>query len=141
MFGELWLTNCSGRCAWVQLQVFLVWAMVFQARRQPEDSTLSQFTYSSSQCLSFQKHGMTCFSVMSPFSTSSSPSSLGIQPWLGFVSGVHNNPSGFGPSVNLHKVDLVTRAHLGHLYYSVTICESNLLQYMKWYVVHTILTS
>lgn len=111
-------------------------------RRQPQDSTPSQFTYSSSQFLRvFRSMGWLGFLWWTPFSPSSSPSSLGIQHWLGFLSGVHNNPSGFGPSVNLHKVDLVTHAHLGHLYYSVTICESNLLWYMKWYVFHTILRS
>lgn len=121
----------SSRCSWFEPWYF-----------KPEDSqkTARQILILSI-FKSFQKCEVTWFSMMSPFSTSSSPSILGIQHWLGFVSGVHNNPSGFGPSVSLHKVNLVTHAHLGHLYYSVTICKGNLLLYMKWYVVHTILTS
>lgn len=122
----------SSRCSWFEPWYF-----------KPEDShkTAHQILILSI-FMSFQNHGMTWFSVMNPFLHLFLPSqSGGIQHWLSFVSGVHNNPSGFGPSVNLHKVDLVTHAHLGHLYYSVTICESNLLWYMKWYVVHTILTS
>lgn len=80
---------------------------------KPEDST-SQFTYSSSQFWRvFRSVGWLGFLWWAPFSTSSFPSSLGIQHWLGFVSGVRNNPSGSGPSVNLHKVDLVTHVTWG----------------------------
>lgn len=105
MFREVWLTKCSGKCAWVQLQVFLEpWSF------KPEDSTSSQFTYLSSQ---FLRVGWLGFLWWALFSTSSFPSILGIQHWLGFVSGVHNNPSESGPSVNLHKVDLVTHVTWG----------------------------
>lgn len=138
MPGEVWLLTeaadvpeFSSRCSWFEPWYF-----------KPEDSQHNKYSFSGFLRV-FRSLGWIDLTVTSPllllffFLFQSG----GIQHWLSFVSGVYNNPSGFGPSVDLHKGETLWHMLTWAYTHSVTICENDLLWYIKWSVVHTILTS
>lgn len=107
----------SSRCSWFEPRYFKL------EKNQHTKCSFSGFLRV------FQKLGMNWLTVTSPLLLLFFLPcwSWGSHHWLSFVSGVYKYLSGFGPSVDLHKGDLVTHAHLG-------ICSlSNNL--WKWSIV------